>query len=42
VAEHSKAEFSHGICPDCYEKVVKPELERFLEQGNEGEKPASP
>ncbi|MCC7261667.1 MAG: response regulator transcription factor [Candidatus Latescibacteria bacterium] len=42
VAEHSKAEFSHGICPDCYEKVVKPELERFLEQGNEGEKPTAP
>lgn len=22
--------FSHGICPDCYEKITVPELERFL------------
>lgn len=26
VAEHSEAQFSHGICPDCYERVVKTEL----------------
>jgi DNA-binding response OmpR family regulator len=26
VSEHSEAEFSHSICPDCYENVVKPEL----------------
>ena len=26
VTEHSEAQFSHGICPDCYEKFVKPEL----------------
>jgi sigma-B regulation protein RsbU (phosphoserine phosphatase) len=26
VSEHSEAEFSHSICPDCYETVVKPEL----------------
>ena len=32
VAEHSRAEFSHGICPDCYEKIVKPELEQFLKK----------
>lgn len=32
VAEHSKAEFSHGICPDCYEKIVKPELDKFFEK----------
>lgn len=29
VAEHSEAQFSHGICPDCYEKYVKPELEKL-------------
>lgn len=28
VAEHSEAQFSHGICPDCYEKV-KLELEKL-------------
>lgn len=27
VADHSQAEFSHGICPSCYETTVKPQLE---------------
>lgn len=41
VAQHSRAEFSHGICPECYEKVVKPELERFVtEHGNSDPSPA--
>ncbi len=26
VAEHSEAQFSHGICPECYDRVVKTEL----------------
>jgi DNA-binding response OmpR family regulator len=26
ITEHSEVQFSHGICPDCYEKFVKPEL----------------
>jgi sigma-B regulation protein RsbU (phosphoserine phosphatase) len=25
--DHSEAQFSHGICPNCYESVVKPQLE---------------
>ncbi len=29
IMEHSVARFSHGICPECYEKVVKPELARL-------------
>jgi CheY-like chemotaxis protein len=29
VAGHSQAEFSHGICPTCYETSVKPQLESF-------------
>ena len=29
VADHSQAEFSHGICPTCYENTVKPQLEFF-------------
>jgi sigma-B regulation protein RsbU (phosphoserine phosphatase) len=29
ISEHSDAVFSHGICPDCYEKVAKPELEKL-------------
>jgi phosphoserine phosphatase RsbU/P len=27
ISEHSEAQFSHGICPECYAKLVKPELE---------------
>lgn len=27
VASHSPATFSHGVCPDCFEKIVKPELD---------------
>jgi phosphoserine phosphatase RsbU/P len=26
ISDHTEAEFSHGICPECYEKVVKPQL----------------
>lgn len=29
IAKHSEAQFSHGICPGCYEKCVKPELEQL-------------
>lgn len=27
ISEHSEAEFSHGICPDCYGKLLKSQLE---------------
>jgi sigma-B regulation protein RsbU (phosphoserine phosphatase) len=26
VGRHSEARFSHSICPDCYETIVKPEM----------------
>jgi phosphoserine phosphatase RsbU/P len=26
ISDHTEAEFSHGICPECYEKHVKSEL----------------
>jgi len=29
IAERSRATFSHGICPDCRQKVVMPEIERW-------------
>ena len=29
VSAHSETQFSHSICPTCYEKVVKAELESF-------------
>jgi sigma-B regulation protein RsbU (phosphoserine phosphatase) len=27
ISEHTEAEFSHGICPECYEKLLKSQLE---------------
>ena len=29
VTHHSEAQFSHSICPACYESIVKPEMERL-------------
>ncbi len=28
ISEHSEAVFSHGICPDCFSKIVSPQLKR--------------
>ena len=28
VEERSEAQFSHGYCPDCYEKYVRPQIEK--------------
>ena len=33
-AKHSKTRFSHSICPECFEKKVKPQLEK-LEDNSE-------
>ena len=33
ISAHSEAQFSHGICPDCYESVVKPELAKSSTPG---------
>lgn len=27
ISEQTEAEFSHGICPDCFEEYIRPELE---------------
>jgi len=27
ITAHSEAQFSHSICPDCFERIVKPEIE---------------
>ncbi len=32
VTERSQATFSHGICPDCYEKKALPDLKTFREK----------
>jgi phosphoserine phosphatase RsbU/P len=29
ISEHSEAQFSHSICPECYERLVKPELDQL-------------
>jgi CheY-like chemotaxis protein len=29
ISEHSETKFSHGICPPCYERVIKPQLEEI-------------
>jgi len=29
VTTHTGAQFSHGICPDCYRKYVQPELDKI-------------
>jgi len=36
ISEHSEAQFSHGICPECYARFVQPELDR-LQDGTERE-----
>src|SRR5204863_8169025 len=39
---HSDAQFTHGICPECREKYVEPELERLRrirESGLPGSEP---
>jgi len=29
ISNHSEAQFSHSICPECYEKFVMPELDKL-------------
>jgi sigma-B regulation protein RsbU (phosphoserine phosphatase) len=29
ISKHSEAQFSHSICPDCYESLVRPELDQL-------------
>ncbi len=33
ISEHSEAAFSHGICPDCYERVVATQLQGAKARG---------
>ncbi len=32
VSRHTQMRFSHGICPDCWETEVKPQLSRYAAQ----------
>ena len=29
IADHTHAEFSHGVCPECYAKYVEPQLKKI-------------
>jgi DNA-binding response OmpR family regulator len=29
LSQHSEARVSHSVCPECYEQIVKPELEKL-------------
>lgn len=29
VSSHTAAQFSHGVCPDCYKKYMQPELDKL-------------
>jgi sigma-B regulation protein RsbU (phosphoserine phosphatase) len=42
VAAHSHAQFSHGICPDCYERILVPQLRALREARAEPGRPAGP
>ena len=35
IADHTDVQFSHSICPDCYERVVKPELDSLDGDGHQ-------
>ncbi len=37
ISEHSEAEFSHGICPECYEKAIA-DIDREREEIEQGKK----
>jgi CheY-like chemotaxis protein len=39
ISAHSAAQFSHSICPECYERVIRPEL-RELKRARGGEGPS--
>ncbi len=40
VTEHSQAKFSHSICPGCYERVIKTQLDTFVAARPRKKKPS--
>jgi sigma-B regulation protein RsbU (phosphoserine phosphatase) len=34
ITVHSGVQFSHGFCPDCYNKYVKPQLDELDRLGD--------
>jgi sigma-B regulation protein RsbU (phosphoserine phosphatase) len=35
ITEHSQAQFTHSICPECFEKVVRPQIENLKAEANQ-------
>jgi sigma-B regulation protein RsbU (phosphoserine phosphatase) len=35
ISKHTEAQFSHGICPDCYAQFVTPDIERLAKRKEE-------
>lgn len=41
IHDHSEADFTHGICPGCYERVLEPQMEKLrTKSGQRGDVPA--
>jgi len=36
ISEHTDTHFSHGVCPECFEQLVKPDLEKHGITGDPG------
>jgi CheY-like chemotaxis protein len=34
ISRHSNAQFSHGICPDCWKQRIQPQLDKFADGGS--------
>lgn len=41
INERTGTDFSHSVCPDCYQRVVMPELEKLRASVNEAPQPAA-
>lgn len=39
ISERTGSDFSHSVCPDCYQRVVLPELEKFKAAAAAGTRP---
>lgn len=40
ISERTGSDFSHSVCPDCYQRVIVPELERIKEDASRRKPPS--